>query len=351
MKICNNRVIIKLKWNGGVLMSIKPSQIKFKDAHQYLSWLQLNSDINTHPDKLKAFFVSTNDLYSQCIGLEFLLMNGFMPEFEQLLERNRNSRSKVNREWAFIYDLFLMKQKRVRSKSQLLELVQHFNTEDAALQCTQLFLEIALYFDIFEYGILANRLEELIRKLYAVTDPILRPLFKQRMNMVLFHHYWKRNEMVLARKYGFDALVNMTNIRYLANLHINLSLSYIFEDFELANYHLDETIRIAKEHNLPRLITSVENNNRPFIYAHFNIPNQLDTPIKSVQAHLALARGDFSTAQRILSEVTEDTPFTKYYIGRAFQNRRILLQSYNEFIEQRSDHFFARLPLTALRTL
>lgn len=332
-------------------MSNKNGQVDFKDADHYLNWLKTHDDIEAHPDKLKTYFLTTQDAYSQCIGLEFLLINGYTEAFEQLLEHNKQSRSKLNQQWAYLYNLIIMKQKRTMTKSELLELTQDFQTDDPALQCIQLFLEISIYFDIFDYSMLANRLEQLTRKLKQVSNQILAPLLKQRMNLVLFHHYWKRNEMVLARKHGFDALNNTTNSRYLANLHINMSLSYIFEDFDLANDHLNETIRLAEENNLPRLITAVQNSNKPFIYAHFNRPDQIETPNKSEQAHLAIARGDLKTAQHLLSEVTEDTPFTKYYIGRAFQDRRILLQSYNEFLEQRSDYFFARLPLTALQKL
>lgn len=332
-------------------MSDKYGKADFKDADHYLSWLKKHDDVETHPEKLKAFFLTTKDPYSQCVGLEFLLVNGYNEAFGQLLETNKQSRRKQNREWAYLYNLMIMKQKRTLSKTKLLDLAQDFRTDDPTLKCMKLFLEISLYFDIFEYNMLANRLEKLTDLLSQVNDQILTPLLKQRLNIVLFHHYWKRNEMVLARKYGFESLANTTNIRYLANLHINMSLSYIFEDFELANYHLDETIRLAEKNNLPRLITAVQNSNKPFIYAHFNRPGQIETPNKSERAHLEIARGDFKTAQRILSEVTEDTPFTKYYIGRAYQDRRILLQSYNEFLEHRSDHFFARLPLTALQKL
>ena len=323
----------------------------FRDADHYLSWLKTHHDVESHPEKLKTYFLKTTDSYSQCIGLEFLLMNGYVEAFDQLLEQNNQSRSKRNREWAYLYNLFMMKQKRALSKSELLELAQNFRTDEVELQCIQLFLEISIYFDIFDYSMVANRLDPLRDKLKQVNHPILSPLLKQRLNLVLFHHYWKRNEMVLARKYGFESLVNTTNIRYLANLHINMSLSYIFDDFDLANYHLNETIRLAEKNDLPRLIAAVENSNKPFIYAHFKRADGIETTNKSEQAHLALARGDLKTAKRILSEVTEDTPFTKYYIGRACQDRRILLQSYNEFLEHRSDHFFARLPLTALQTL
>ena len=133
----------------------------FRDADHYLSWLKTHHDVEVHPEKLKTYFLKTTDSYSQCIGLEFLLMNGYVEAFDQLLEQNNQSRSKRNREWAYLYNLFMMKQKRALSKSELLELAQNFRTDEVELQCIQLFLEISIYFDIFDYSMVANRLDPL----------------------------------------------------------------------------------------------------------------------------------------------------------------------------------------------
>lgn len=327
------------------------TEICFMNAEQYLIWLESYVDIEEHPKKLKDFFLITNDSYSQCVGLEYLLMYGYYAELDKLIEKNKHHANKQNQEWAYLYELIIAKQKRALKHGELLAQAQDFKTDDLSLQCIQQFFIISLYFDMFEYEMLANKLDTLSENMKKINHRVLIPLLKQRLKLVLFNHYWKRNEMILARKHGFEALDGTNNSYHLANLHINLSLSYTLDDFESAHYHLNEALTIAKDKNITRLIELIRNQNIPFIYAHFNQPNDIITPIKSEQAHLAIARGELLTAQQLLSEVTEDTPFTKYYLGRAYQDRRLLLQSYNEFLEYRSDHFFARLPLTALKKL
>ncbi|WP_440897952.1 AimR family lysis-lysogeny pheromone receptor [Amphibacillus sp. Q70] len=327
------------------------TDICFMNVEQYLIWLESYVDIEEHPKRLKEFFLKTNDPYSLCVGLEYLLMYGYYTELDKLVERNKHHKNNQNREWAYLYELVIAKQKRTYKRRELLEKAQRFKTDDIPLQCIQLFFMISLYFDLFEHEMLANKLDILLEKIKKVNYPVLAPLLNRRLNLVLFNHYWIRNEMILARKHGFEALDGTDNSYHLANLHINLSLSYIFESFESAKYHLNEALLIAKEKNIPRMIEIINQHNMPFIYAHFNRPDGITTPIKSEQAHLAIAKGELITAQRLLSEVTEDTPFTKYYLGRAYQDRRLLLQSYNEFLEYRRDHFFARLPLTALKKL
>lgn len=321
------------------------------DVEQYLFWLEDNVEKEKHPEKLKDFFLKTNDSYSQCIGLEYLLMHGYDQELLVLIDKNEKSKHQENREWAYLYQLIIAKQKRLIKHDCILEKAEKLKSNDCNFQSIQLFLIVSVYIDLFENEILANRLDELQEKVNQVNHRIFSPLVNHRLRLILFNHYWKKNEIILARKYGFEALPNTINSYHLANLHINLSLSYIFDDFESTKYHLNEAYKIAKAQKFSRLINMIEHRNKPFIYAHFNKPNNITTPIKSEQAHLSIARGNLLEAQQILSEVTENTPFTKYYLGRAHQDHKLLLQSYNEFLEYRSDYFFARLPLTALKKL
>lgn len=322
----------------------------FTDVEQYLLWLEHNVEKEKHPEKLKDFFLTTNDSYSQCIGLEYLLMYGYDQELSVLIDKNKKSKHQENQDWAYLYQLIIAKQNRLIKHDCILKRAQKIETTDPNLQCIQLFLIMSIHYDLFENEMLVNRLDELQEKVDRVNHRILGPLLNQRLKLILFNHYWMKNEIILARKYGFEALSETINNYHLANLHVNLSLSYIFEDFESAKYHLNEALIIADTNNISRLVNIIKNQNIPFIYAHFNQLNDLTTPIKSEQAHLAIARGDLKEAQQLLSEVTEDTPFTKYYMGRAYQDRRLLLQSYNSFLHQ-SDYFFARLPLTALKKL
>lgn len=330
---------------------VADNQFESLDIEEYYSWLNTHVDIDRHPERLTTFFLSTKDSYSQCIGLEYLLMHGYHDELRQLIGKNKQSRDKLNREWAKFYQLIIENQQKMISHDKFLSKLHKKETTDPHLECIKLFMIISVHFNLKEFGTLANILDELTIKVKSVKHPILEPLLNQRLELVLFNYYWIRNEMILARKHGFEALDLTTNQYHLANLHVNLSLSYIFDDFASAKYHNQEALNIAKENNYQRLIKMIEENNTPFLYAHFNQPDGITTPVKSEQAHLAIARGDLEEARQLLSEVTESTPFIKYYLGLAHQDRHLLIQSYNQFIESRSDHFFARLPLTALQNM
>ncbi|WP_440896538.1 AimR family lysis-lysogeny pheromone receptor [Amphibacillus sp. Q70] len=320
-------------------------------AEDFSHWLDMHVPKNEHERTMRDFFMTTNDSYSMCIGLEFLFMNDYYPELYQLIEKNKTYPNRLNQNWATFFELTMAKHQGTMPLTKILAQLQRIKTDDLALKCLIQFLTISIQIVFYDFDLIVNKLEQFREDSNKIHHSILRPYIQHRLDRALFVHYWKRNEMILARKFGYRALAGIHNRIHLAYLHINLSSSFIFDDFNSAIYHLEEAHKIVTEKNITNLVEMIEERNIPFIYAHFNKPEGITTSDKSEQAHLALARGDLALAKELLSEITEITPFTKYYLGRAHQDERLLIQSCNDFIEKQSDHFFARLPLTALNKL
>ncbi|SEO23942.1 hypothetical protein SAMN04488134_105102 [Amphibacillus marinus] len=320
-------------------------------AEDYLDWLNANVEKKYHNEMLADFFLLTNDTYSQCIGLEFLYINGYYRELEILILKNEKSKIKRNQEAAYLYQLLLAKRNGTIRYKVLCEIFENLKPKDLFLACIRDFIYIAIHFDLNDYSEIINQFTPLKEKVKYIKNPILVKLFRVRINVFLFHHHWKKNEMLLARKYGFTALNVMIDNYQIANLHLNISLSYIFDSFEFAWFHLLEAKKLAEKHNFIKLNNVIEVNNIPFIYAHFKLPNKLVTSDKSEQAHLALGRGEIDLAKKILSNLKDDSPFTSYYKGWAYEDKRMLLKSYNDFLEEQSDYFFARLPLAKLKII
>ncbi|MDC3416719.1 hypothetical protein NC799_07280 [Aquibacillus sp. 3ASR75-54] len=127
----------------------------------------------------------------------------------------------------------------------------------------------------------------------------------------------------------------------------NLSLSYIFEDFSSSMYHLNEAKVIAEKLDDKQLLADIEWRNYPFICAVFGHVNGISTEDPAEQAHIEIVKGNDHLARAILNEMTINTPLLKYYYGLATRDKDLLMESCQDFIGKRSDHFFARLPLRA----
>lgn len=318
---------------------------------QFVMWLKLVADEDQHPKMIRDFCMKTTDESDMRMGLEYLYNYGFYTELTDLTQKNKQHTNPLNQKWALVYELIMARQKRTIPQDKIIETAQSIETDDPALAFLIEHLIMSSYFDIFEYDKLANSLDQIYQLQQEVDNPLIDSFFQIRLDSMLFVYHWKRNEMILARKHGFRLINRVNNPMREANIHLNLCLTYIFDGYENCMYHLNEAKKIAENQNMTRLIDMINHQNIPFVHAHFNQPEGITTPIISEQAHLEIAKGNLQKAKELLAELPDHTPFTTYYLGRASQDKNILMRAYKGFIEGRSDHFFARLPLQAIREM
>ncbi|ENH96294.1 hypothetical protein J416_11602 [Gracilibacillus halophilus YIM-C55.5] len=184
-----------------------------------------------------------------------------------------------------------------------------------------------------------------------VNDPLLSQLLETRLDETLFIYHWKRNEMLLSRKYGYQLLRKTYNLRKVVDIHNILAQGYLFESYEQAMHHAQAALDIATEIDSERAIYGLRNYTIPFLSAHHAKTKGITTEDQAEKAHLALANGDFEMCVQILEAFDKFTPFQQYYLGKATRDKQLLRKSYRRFIEERDDYFYAMLPLQALNQL
>ncbi|WP_174614911.1 AimR family lysis-lysogeny pheromone receptor [Virgibacillus ihumii] len=298
----------------------------------------------------KLCLQSTSDDVSKK-GMEFLYMHGFFDDLQRLIDKNKASPNESNRKWAAVYQITIDRKLRRYPPDVLLNYAESFKTDEPELKCIIEFIKITIYYGLNQFGKLGNFLEKQQDLFKQIDDRFLLSLFNQRLNQNLFGYYLVRNEVIIARKHAFRVLNQTTNPKTKVNIHTTLGLSYIYDTYYQGMFHLSEALKIARKHHLESSRKIIEQHNIPFLSAHFKKVENILSPDKSEQAHIEIAKGNYTKAQDILSEIDINSPFKKYYLGLAKQDRNILLQSYNNFIEKRSDYFFSRLPLNAMKGL
>ncbi|GGB52224.1 hypothetical protein F3157_22545 [Virgibacillus dakarensis] len=284
-------------------------------------------------------------------GMEFLFTNGYLHDLQLLINKNRESESKSNREWAEVYQLVVDRAEFRAYPRKLLRQLEFCHTDDPELRCVIEFLKISIHFDLREFGKIGNFLDKQTSLFDEVDDTLLLSFFNSRLYQTLFIYYWTRNELIVARKYAFRVLNETTNNRTAVNMHINLGLTYTFDTYFQGMYHLNEALRLAKKLNYQDGINIINQQNIPFLSAHFKKFEGITTDDKSEQAHLEIAKGNHAKGIELLNQLKIDSPFKMYYLGIAKRDKNILLRSYNYFIEKRSDYFFSKLPLSVLANM
>ncbi|MDL4839095.1 AimR family lysis-lysogeny pheromone receptor [Aquibacillus rhizosphaerae] len=291
------------------------------------------------------------------IGLEFLYSHGLLDELDELIATNLQTNNPDNMKWAKIYQIM---NDRKRSDNSPLDIAQpmdylnRLNDIDISgveLQCLNDFLRIFCEFDINQYrnfGTYSERLREMIQQ---IDDPLIRDLFSSRLDEAFAIFHWKRNEMILARKFGYRILNATKSQKKKIDIHNMMALGYLYDNYQQAMYHANEALEIAKEINSVSALQGLNNFTIPFICAYHRKTEGISSNIQSEIAHIALAKGDYKTCIEILRNAETLTPFQQYYLGKALQDEQLLQESYHRFINERSDYFYAKLPVYELRKL
>lgn len=284
-------------------------------------------------------------------GMEYLFMNGFYEDLQHLIDKNKKLPNKSNNKWAVIYQLMLDLKLKKFSPLEKLNRVTYLQSEEVELKWLIEFLKTSVHHGMKDFRKIGDFLDKQQQLFRSIQDPFLISSFNLRLYQLLFYYHWGRNELIIARKYAFRALNVTKNPSIKASLNMCLGLTYTFDTYQQGMYHMEEARRISMEHGLVNNIRLIENHNIPFLSAHHKKINGISTNDKSEQAHIEIAMGNMEKAEIILKELPLDTPFQLYYLGLATKDKDILHQSYNYFIEKRSDYFFSKLPILALQDM
>lgn len=329
-----------------LLSHVNQSNLTLKQLMEVLSQAY---DHQTVIEQMRKYCLQLPSEEIMKTGMEFLYINGFYEDLQQLIKRNQQSASSSNRQWATIYQLIIDRRMNRYSPHQLLQTINQINTAEPELLCLIEFVKVTAYYDLNQFSQIGNFLHNHQKLMEAIEDRLLITYFNTRLYHIMLTYYLIRNEVIMARKYAYRVLNLTDNTRTKASIHIKLGLSYTFDTYEQGMYHLGEALKVSTENGFDSLIHVIQNHNIPFLSAHFNKTDNIFTDDKSEQAHLEIAKGNNIKAIEILNQLPMNSPFQLYYMGKATQDKDILLQSYNYFIKKRSDYFFSRLPLRELQ--
>ncbi|WP_163539764.1 AimR family lysis-lysogeny pheromone receptor [Gracilibacillus sp. YIM 98692] len=321
----------------------------------YVLYQQINMDPQ-EVDAMRVACLATKSDESQRVAMEYLYSHGLLKDLQVLIDRNKKSDNFLNRKWAEVYQLFYnrrtfsKKSAKPGSPNQYLQQVQRMkiDNDEHSLQILHDLMHIYCYFDMHQYRYIGTYNDRIKERLLDLNDPLLYKLLQSRLNETLIIYHWKRNELILSRKYGYRLLEETNNLRKKMDVHNILAQGYLFESYDQAINHVHIAIDIAKELENERALFGLTNYTLPFISSYHCKTDGIETTDKAEQAHLSLAKGDVQTCIAILEAFEELTPFQQYYLGLARQDKHLLRRSYQRFIEERDDYFYAKLPLEAL---
>lgn len=271
--------------------------------------------------------------------------------FQDLVERNK-AIGGINLTWAKVYEEAMALKGQKKDPRDVISFAYQFRTDSLELKCQLVFLIVYSYYNIREYQNLERYAPKLTSYILKVQDPFMRESFNLRLSEVLFHVHWKRNErtdLEQARHYAVHFIRSAYTPEKRINMLQFLGQTYLFDSYDKAIHYVMEAKKIAGSIGRYDMKELIQRQTIPFIGAHWNRLEyvDLDDIEQDELAHIEISKGNNEKAVEILSKLKEEngefTPFQLYYMGKALNDRELLLESYISF-KTRHDHFFAKLP-------
>ncbi|GAE92547.1 phage DNA-binding protein [Gracilibacillus boraciitolerans JCM 21714] len=325
----------------------------------HVIYQQLKGQPNELRDMSEICLLSENE-DNQRTAMEYLYVNGLYDELKVMTDKIKYATNTTNRKSAKIYQIMyerkMLKPQQLKPEtpSNFIKATNRLKimNEDYTLRILRDLVHIYSYFDMKQYGEIGSFNENIKHLMLEVKDPMLYELFESRLNETLFIYHWKRNELILSRKYGYQLLKKTSNYRKQIDIHNILAQGYLFESYQQAIHHVSLALEMAEQLSYERAIYGLKNFTLPFIAAYHKKTEGITSEDIAEQAHIALAEGgDVDKCIGLLEGLDTLTPFQQYYLGQAKQDKGLLRKAYQRFIEERDDYFYARLPLEALHAL
>ncbi len=285
-----------------------------------------------------CFTHKQTELEDQLAMMEFLYMNDYFTDLEKALEFEY-----LHSEVKDLYRIVLDR-KTTRLTEQDLQEMETMEFEHPSLKCIHLFLLVYAYYDMKKFAGMDKYTEDIQEALFTINEPLFHYFMKLRFDELTFHHYFKTNSLVLARKFAYKYISSGLAPKKQATMHSHLALTYAFEDYETSLEYLKQTKRIADDHNLTAISQSVTENSIPFISAFHHRTENVKTNDPVEIAHLSIARGNPEKAIEILESRSSLSPFQQSYLGLAKKDLALLRDAKHRFVHDNGDMFFAQLP-------
>lgn len=282
-------------------------------------------------------------------GLEFMYMNEYYNELQELVHMNAVRPEPENKQGARVYQILLNHKNKTEHPKLLLNELEKIEHTNPALTIIIDLAKTTIFQSMHEYRYIGDFIVRQQQLFKDIHDPMLRHLFQLRLREQLFMYHWKRNEVIIARKYAYKMLKHELKPLICMRMHVNLGLTYLFDTFEQGMFHFNEAINIAETYGETKVLHAINNKTIPFFAAHFNRTEGIYSDFLDEQSFVLISQGKKEEARALLQKTSLNDPFLLYYMGLATGEDDYFIRSYDCFIKRRGDLFFVRLPVEALR--
>lgn len=354
--ITNNELAKKWGVSSGTVSDVLNGKIQMRFYYLTKTLINLYDDREVRRSKVKRYINMTKPR-SLREAMEYLSSRGEFSLLKSVVESEKNSSNKENREWAGVYELILKRYTEKINPKEFYAMIESKNRRVKTIEMqilTELLLCQALYQNK-NYRSLFDRLSEVEKDINDIKNKFIKNSFIIRYKEAVGVISLQRGYAMETRNVCNDVINAYKNdvsfvIPYITAIG-KIGESYFFDDYEKAKLFLEKGIALLDDFSEVGMVNKKE----MFQYTlnflkmfHWKDTEELEKNLgKAGMAYFRCRQGRYEEAERLLIQIENEngklTSFETFYLGIARNDRELLKKSL-EMFEESGNIFYSKLP-------
>ncbi|GAA0373557.1 AimR family lysis-lysogeny pheromone receptor [Bacillus horti] len=199
------------------------------------------------PEKEKEYieeYATTQKSMNARYCMEYCMIHRLWHITEGIIATLYDSTNPLDREWARVYELELLRVNKRIEYGELLTELKRYYPKAIEVQILHTFVTAYAYYDMNKHSLLYDLLEGLDQQIEQVKSPFMRDCFNIRLGLLLNRYFLLQNKVEQAREYSYK-VINQDVAEHVKGLaYLYLGESYLYEDYETGKAHIEKAYLI-----------------------------------------------------------------------------------------------------------
>lgn len=293
-------------------------------------------------------------------ALEYCVMTQLWELLEQTVKLLSASKNPVDKEWATMYELILLRKRKLLTPLEQLKEIEVFKPREKELHILKSIFKAYIYGELKEFRIIMLFIHNLDSSIKSIKDKFVKDSFTVRLSLLMSYVCINTNNLEQLRKYCYAIFEQDYFEDVKAPAHVNISLSYMYENYKKSLYHLNKALNLyntlIQEDKIKQAMLNLS-----FLKSYWGVHYTFTLPLDDNTTYLnylyyLIKKGDVLLAKKYIQQVNVaklsdwDKAFYYYYKGQLTKEISDYLKSIKIFLNL-NNHFYLQLPLQEVQKL
>lgn len=311
-------------------------------------------------EQLMTDYIRSQDNQNARISLEYCMINQLPEIADELIEKLKKSDYYTNKEWARLYEIERMRNRKEISPQEVNEMVHKVEAKSEEMKILAKLLELYANYDLANYPYLQVLIIGLEQRIEDISSRSMKSSFKLRLGQALSYISLYNNDVETCRFYAHMVIENTDSPYFRATAYHIMGRSFLFESYEEGLQNFKKALDYYEQSHRKKYQEYVLHNIK-FLDSFWNRASgykiDFDTNFLKDFAYYEVKGGNKEKAKQLIGEVDFESlsswskGFYSYYKALVNDDNVDVFYDSVRYFYKSGDKFYIKLPLNELKRL